>query len=176
MPARVDSQIAFKDVLTLGNAASGVLAIAYAFFPLSYYPLVFLLLAMAFDHLDGLVARRTKKANAFGKELDSLTDVVSFAAAPVVLMMANYPHDVLLLLSAVVFVCAGVLRLALYNTQKERGVYFGLPIPFAALFVVLSFYGSYYHVIPRYADFAMLWLAAFLMLSRYRIRKPGYSK
>ena len=160
-----------KDYLTLANATSGLMAILFALFPVSLAPFYFIVFAMFFDYMDGKVARRMKKADAFGKQLDSLADGVSFAAAPAVLVLVNNFNDVLAIAGGVVYACAGLIRLANYNLQKEKKVYFGLPIPAAAFGVVSVFYLSYYSFLPYFTGWLALYAASALMLSRFKLKK-----
>jgi CDP-diacylglycerol--serine O-phosphatidyltransferase len=88
------------------------------------------LLAAVFDMLDGRVARMTRTQSAFGLQLDSLADVVSFGVAPAVLMY-NWSLKQMPTLGLVIsflFVAAGAVRLARFNVcgitniqQKTRG-------------------------------------------------------
>lgn len=102
-----------------------------------------ILSAIILDMLDGAVARLTNSVSEFGKELDSLGDIVSFGVGPSVLMYTAYiqaePAGETLIdptgsMLAIVFVICGALRLARYNVyQSTRRDYFvGLPIPAAA--------------------------------------------
>jgi CDP-diacylglycerol--serine O-phosphatidyltransferase len=138
-------------LLTLGNAVCGFAAIAYAikldpdnpgtdYVALSGW-LIFA--AMAFDALDGYVARLSKVVSKFGAELDSLCDAISFGAAPAFLIMRMGPswsepflHRALAGIAALYMVCA-LLRLARFNvetlTDPAGGKRFrGLPSPGAA--------------------------------------------
>ncbi|MFH0971103.1 MAG: CDP-alcohol phosphatidyltransferase family protein, partial [Candidatus Micrarchaeota archaeon] len=111
-----------KDFLTLANGASGFLAIYYA---LTYNPnaaIVFVVISAVFDYFDGKVARETGE-DEFGKQLDSLADAISFGAAPAAIVLsANF--GMLSLVFAICYVCSGLVRLAAFNLQKEKGVYF----------------------------------------------------
>jgi CDP-diacylglycerol--serine O-phosphatidyltransferase len=102
---------------------------------------VFLVYAMLFDVLDGRVARLTRTQSAFGVQLDSLADVVSFGLAPALLVYkwALYRYPFAGSLTAFVFVAAGAVRLARFNvlsmnhSARASGKYtMGLPIPPAA--------------------------------------------
>jgi CDP-diacylglycerol--serine O-phosphatidyltransferase len=155
-----------KDYLTLGNAASGFLAVVLAF-PYGYFAsAALILLAVVFDVLDGMIARKTKSHDEFGKQLDSLADAVSFAAAPAVVISLYYGLDLLVVLASLFFVFCGILRLAKFNIQKQNGFYYGLPSPLAALVVMAFAWLNYY------AALFLLFLAGFLMLSRFKNRKP----
>ena len=108
-----------------------------------------ILIAMVFDILDGFVARMTHSVSDFGKELDSLCDVVSFGVAPAVLVfMAYLPADAHLPLSprmesvigmtgsyvAILYVICAAWRLARFNVYHagQSDSFVGLPSPAAA--------------------------------------------
>jgi CDP-diacylglycerol--serine O-phosphatidyltransferase len=99
--------------------------------------------AMFFDMLDGRVARATKTESAFGLQLDSLADLVSFGAAPALLIYCWTLSrlGVLGMFAAFAFVACGAIRLARFNVlsmdasgaPKAPPKYIvGLPIPGAA--------------------------------------------
>ncbi|QDE88706.1 CDP-diacylglycerol--serine O-phosphatidyltransferase [Myxococcus xanthus] len=97
--------------------------------------------AMFFDGFDGRVARLTKTQSDFGVQLDSLADVISFGAAPSLLVYkwALEPLGFMGLFIAFSFAACGALRLARFNVLAARnphgggGSFFvGLPIPVAA--------------------------------------------
>jgi len=96
--------------------------------------------AMVLDALDGRVARMTRTQSAFGAEYDSLSDMVSFGAAPALVMYewALKGMDKLGWLAAFVYVAGAALRLARFNTMLEvadKRWFTGLPSPSAAALV-----------------------------------------
>lgn len=106
-----------------------------------YQAAVAILFAMFFDGFDGRVARLTKTQSDFGVQLDSLADVVSFGAAPALLVYkwALEPLGFLGLFLSFTFAACGALRLARFNVLAMRnphgggGSFFvGMPIPLAA--------------------------------------------
>lgn len=106
-----------------------------------YQAALAILFAMFFDGCDGRVARLTKTQSDFGVQLDSLADVVSFGAAPALLVYkwALAPLGFLGLFISFTFAACGALRLARFNVLAARnphgggGNFFvGLPIPLAA--------------------------------------------
>lgn len=106
-----------------------------------YQAALAILFAMFFDGFDGRVARLTKTQSDFGMQLDSLADVVSFGAAPALLVYkwALAPLGFLGLFISFAFAACGALRLARFNVLAMRnphgggGNFFvGLPIPLAA--------------------------------------------
>src|ERR671918_2595206 len=142
------------DLLTLANASCGTLSI---FFCLSYIAderspwlwaaFVLPVFALAFDALDGYVARLDSRRQSWlGADLDSLADIVSFGVAPAVLGYTLGLRGLWDVLFLTYFVCCGISRLARFNvtsasltnaaTGKVR--YFeGTPIPTSILLVML---------------------------------------
>jgi len=96
--------------------------------------------AMLLDTVDGRVARMTKTQSAFGAEYDSLADMVSFGAAPALVMYEWVLQDMDKLgwVAAFVFCAGAALRLARFNTMLEvadKRWFTGLPSPAAAALV-----------------------------------------
>jgi len=86
-----------------------------------YRAAVLLIFAMFFDLMDGRVARLTKTQSAFGLQLDSLADVVSFGVAPALLVHQWVLHrqPVLGLLASFSFVACAAIRLARFNVLSS---------------------------------------------------------
>lgn len=112
-----------------------------------YQAALLIIFAMFFDGIDGRVARLTRTQSAFGVQIDSLADVVSFGAAPAVLVYRWSLESLgtLGLLGAFTFTACGAIRLARFNvlstsrdgTPQKPGKYIaGLPIPGAAALLV----------------------------------------
>jgi len=96
--------------------------------------------AMVLDSLDGRVARLTRTQSAFGAEYDSLTDMVSFGAAPALVMYEWALRDLGRIgwIAAFVYCAGAALRLARFNTQlavADKRWFTGLPSPAAAALV-----------------------------------------
>lgn len=143
--------------------------------------------AILFDMLDGTVARLTHSVSEFGKELDSLCDLVSFGVAPAVLVFSVYlqhaPQEGSFVgktgaFVAIIFVICTALRLARYNTYQSemRESFVGLPSPAAgatvASFVLfLRFFGFFKSNFEYYAVGALTLLMAGLMVSTVRYPK-----
>ena len=140
------------NLFTAGNLACGFFALTWIF---KYDPKVhdfepiwtairLILAAFAFDFFDGRVARLAKKESPFGREFDSLADIVSFGVAPAFLVYRIILPDFVKtgwVVAAVYVVCGGI-RLARFNVlsqlggKKNSGEFIGLPIPSAAALVV----------------------------------------
>jgi CDP-diacylglycerol--serine O-phosphatidyltransferase len=99
--------------------------------------------AMVLDSLDGRVARMTNTQSTFGEQMDSLSDMVSFGAAPALVMYEWALKDMGKLgwLAAFVYCASAALRLARFNTNLsvvDKRFFQGLPSPAAAA-VVMGF-------------------------------------
>ena len=143
------------DFFTLGNAACGMGAIFFAMLymasrqPFHFFAAAALApAAFIFDVLDGRIARARHQHSALGRELDSLSDVISFGAAPAALGFAAGLQGGWDAAALIYFVCCGVSRLARYNVTAEtlsegadKVKYFeGTPIPTSVLLTgVLAF-------------------------------------
>jgi CDP-diacylglycerol--serine O-phosphatidyltransferase len=97
--------------------------------------------AMVLDSLDGRVARMTNTQSTFGEQMDSLSDMVSFGAAPalIVYVWALKPMAKLGWIAAFVYCACAALRLARFNTNLtvvDKRFFQGLPSPAAAALVV----------------------------------------
>ncbi len=97
--------------------------------------------AMVLDSLDGRVARMTNTQSAFGEQMDSLSDMVSFGAAPALIVYewALRGLGKLGWIAAFVYCAGAALRLARFNTNLavvDKRFFQGLPSPAAAALVV----------------------------------------
>jgi CDP-diacylglycerol---serine O-phosphatidyltransferase len=108
-----------------------------------YRASLLIIFALFFDMLDGRVARMTKTQSAFGLQIDSLADVVSFGVAPAILVFnwSLKQLPVAGLIVSFIFCAAGAVRLARFNVlsmgeagkpQKPGKYIVGLPVPGAA--------------------------------------------
>ena len=146
------------DFFTLGNAACGVGAILLAMLYVGSQSTTHFLLAaalapaaFAFDVLDGRIARARHQHSALGRELDSLSDVISFGVAPAALAFAAGMQGGWDVAALVYFVCCGVSRLARYNVTAEtlsgggdKVKYFeGTPIPTSVVLTAVLAYAAW---------------------------------
>jgi CDP-diacylglycerol--serine O-phosphatidyltransferase len=127
-------------LFTVLNMFSGFMSIIHASRGEFVQACWFIVLAAGFDALDGIMARITKSTSEFGVEIDSLSDVVSFGAAPAFLVYQfalNAFGGFGILLSSLLMVFAG-LRLARFNVQLvgfDKDHFVGLPVPASAMTV-----------------------------------------
>ncbi|MDE6267657.1 MAG: CDP-diacylglycerol--serine O-phosphatidyltransferase [Muribaculaceae bacterium] len=136
------------NTITTCNLLSGCIAIIFSFslFEISSglegwkWVMIFIGMAAVFDFCDGLAARTLKAYSDIGKELDSLSDLVSFGVAPAMLMFnlisSLYPASPLRFL-ALLIPAMGALRLARFNVDdRQTSTFIGLPIPANAIFFI----------------------------------------
>lgn len=152
--------------------------------PQLYQAALAIFFAIFFDAFDGRVARMTKTQSDFGVQLDSLADVVSFGAAPALLVYkwALAPLGFLGFFVSFAFVACGALRLARFNVLAQRGdkgasrFFTGLPIPLAAgaiVSLVIAHYRTFRDATSaadRIPIAVVVALLAFLMVSTVRYR------
>ncbi len=167
------------NILTLAGVCLGISSIKFALDLNFKMAVIFIILAAILDALDGRIARLIKGTSDFGKELDSLTDFVSFGIAPVFIIyfweLNNYGKlgwAVTLLYS----VCC-VLRLARFNLTKyeneeawKQNYFEGVPSPIGALLILsplvlelsdLDFFINKTYFVPIFTL-----IVAFLLISK----------
>jgi len=165
--------------LTGLSLAGGFVAIIFSLESHFTYASWAIILSVIFDGLDGQIARRNPVPSEFGKQLDSLVDVVSFGIAPSILgYIFVYRHFSYLAISALfIYLVCSVTRLAKYNiTPKEEltSYFYGLPTTASGGLVasfILIFRRRETEVLPQFVPAAFLLivlLLAFLMVSRVR--------
>lgn len=130
------------NLLTLSALFFGFYAILQAINQDFEKACVAVFVAMVLDSLDGRVARMTKTQSAFGAELDSLSDMVSFGVAPAIIMyewaISAIAYRQIGMVAAFVYCACAALRLARFNVQInviDKRFFSGLPSPAAAALV-----------------------------------------
>ncbi len=112
---------------------------------------IFLIVAGLCDLFDGFIARKTERTDTeklFGKELDTITDAVSFCAVPSIIVYSQISAVWYGLLICAFYILCGVIRLSHFNStaepDKPLNYYTGLPVTYVALIlpVVLLFDSS----------------------------------
>ncbi len=154
--------VTIPSLFTIGNITCGFFSILASIEGDFNFAGILILVAMLFDAFDGRVARMLHAESAFGVEMDSLADLISFCTAPAFLIyfiaLKDTPFGAPI---AFIFMLFGAIRLAKFNVLANSGKgskkYFsGLPTPAAAAVLVtlaLSYYNalileSTKHVLP----------------------------
>jgi len=181
-------------IFTAGNIAAGYYAISQAIQGSASAPFHFdnaakaIGFAVLFDGLDGNIARMTNTVSDFGRELDSLADVITFGVAPAILAWMWGCHQIpelwqpdlrrkIIQFGAIVtflFLIAGATRLARFNITKNpqpknpgrpgRKYFVGMPIPAGAGMIAATVHFGDGAPIDRWWQSA-LWLVFLLLIS-----------
>lgn len=169
-------------LFTVANLFCGYSCVVYATRADFDSAALFIAVAMVLDALDGYLARLTNSSTAFGVELDSLADVVSFGIAPSVLAFTwgLWPLQRLGWGVGFLFVAGAAMRLARFNVQakttsatSDKRYFVGMPSPAAAGVIASTVYLWPYGLQDRQSALpaiAMVLLPAFLMVSTVRFR------
>lgn len=161
------------NTITLLNLLSGCLACIFSFrqedmiagFTGFEWVYIFIGAAAVFDFWDGAAARLLHKPSPIGKELDSLSDLVSFGLAPALLvfnLMSTVPGHIAWMPYLALFIpMMGALRLAIFNVDDSQATSFrGLPIPANAIFWI-GFSGW----VHRYSLYPGDWVVVILIFA-----------
>jgi CDP-diacylglycerol--serine O-phosphatidyltransferase len=159
------------NVVTLSNLILGVISLWLTMEQQYNESAVAILLAMVMDGLDGRLARRFKVSSDFGKELDSLSDLVSFGVAPALLAYASvlYLFGYAGLAVVIVFALCGAIRLARFNVLNIKTYFIGIPITFAG--PLLTIFVLLVNRMPLYFYPIITIVLAYLMISKIKIPK-----
>lgn len=140
-----------KDYVTLVGTVLGVIALlcagigTRAFVSLGFF---LISITLGTDLLDGYIARKMGTVNEMGKELDSLSDSLTFGISPAILTFQAFrtgdSYDIFIIIGSICFALGAILRLARFNITKGAG-YTGLPTPVSALLMIVFFYGNYFY-------------------------------
>jgi len=165
------------NLFTTGALFSGFYAITAAMNGLFEVAAIAIFIAMVLDGLDGRVARLTNTQSAFGAEYDSMADMISFGAAPALVM---YAWSLSALgkagwVAAFVHAAGAALRLARFNTQlgtQDKRYFQGLPSPAAAAIPAGFIWVAVKYEIPlesiQYIGLGMAVCTGLLMVSNFR--------
>lgn len=169
-------------MFTVGNLFLGIMAIILAVqgavdqhSTFLSYAAILVIIGMLLDGLDGRMARMLNAASEFGKELDSLSDIVTFGVAPAIIMylVILQSYGVWGIIITALFPICGALRLARFSVQDSApGFFTGLPITAAG--GVLATLALYHEVfVEMLLPMGMVALS-FLMVSN--IQYPNFKK
>ena len=175
------------NLISMASLFLGFLSILNSFIDNYLLACYFIFIAAILDSLDGAVARALGVSSDFGKELDSLVDLVSFCLAPSILVYILYSQDMPGISGEVIAfapLLLGVIRLAQFNVSDSDGVsYFkGLPTTFNAIFIcsLIMYVDSVKLVDPQYSDprllLPIIMTSSFLMVTKVRYSKISFSK
>lgn len=162
------------NMFTLSNLALGILAIISIFYRHFEISALLIIVAGFLDRMDGKLARKFDVTSDFGKELDSLCDLISFGVAPAILMWnINFMQSGALgIIITVLFSVAGATRLARYNIAEFEGVYIGIPITLCGgIVALLSLYSTRYTMNLSLVMLTMLFLSYAMVSKKIKLKK-----
>jgi CDP-diacylglycerol--serine O-phosphatidyltransferase len=165
-------------LFTVGNLLCGFSSLVWASMGFLGWAALLIIFAGILDMLDGRIARLTKTTSDFGREFDSLADVVSFGIAPAFLAYhwALTPLQRVGWLIAFLYVVCAAMRLARFNIQSQvadKRYFAGLPVPGAAAAVATTAYAFPEPASQPWVSGllgVLVVIAASLMISRLRYR------
>ena len=178
------SRVILPNILTLIGVCIGLTSIKFAFDGKFELSIIAVIVAGIIDGLDGRIARLIQGTSKVGKELDSLTDVISFGVAPAFIMYFWSMSEIGRLgwLISLIYVVCVALRLARFNVNSEaepswRDNFFeGIPSPAGGVLVLMPLiysYSEFQFFKPNYQIFVP---ALFILISILLISKiPTYS-
>jgi CDP-diacylglycerol--serine O-phosphatidyltransferase len=154
-----------------------------------------IIIAAVIDFLDGFVARLLKATSEMGKQLDSLSDVVSFGVAPSVivyqLLKFSFAREengldvpILFLVPALILACAAAYRLAKFNLDATQKYSFkGVPVPAVGLLIAsfplilhFNFINSVNNIIiNKWFLYVAIIVLSYLMVSNHRMMSLKFS-
>lgn len=166
---KIKSQIA--NTITLMNLSLGGFAILFTIKGQLNLSLLLIFIAALLDRFDGMAARKLNHESELGKQLDSMSDIISFGVAPALLMFQGILGEFGApgAFFTILYIACGAVRLARFNISTNNGYFTGLPITVAGCLLTVSFFGIG-HLPPQ---FFMYWtlLLAFLMISPFKLKK-----
>ena len=174
----IQSFIAISDIISLLNMSSGFLSIVNSINNNFEIAAIFMIFAIMFDSVDGWVARKFNRNDylGFGKNIDSLSDVVSFGVAPAVFLYTTFKAtsnnlQAIVILASLIIVICGVLRLTRYNVIADHintPGFIGFPIPGIAIILATFYLSGFYNI---YFAVILCILISLLMISNVHYPK-----
>ena len=175
---KISSFFALSDVVSLLNMLCGFFSIIANFNGKFYIAAVLIICSIVFDSVDGWVARKINRNDefGFGKNIDSLSDAVSFGASPAIFLycisktIADSPTIAVVLIAAFMVVC-GILRLTRYNAINDyisfEG-FIGFPIPGIAIILVSYYFTGLFNI---YVAMVLMAIISIFMISNLKYKK-----
>ena len=178
------SRIILPNILTLIGVCIGLSSIKFAFDGKFELSIIAVIVAGIIDGLDGRIARLIQGTSKVGKELDSLTDVISFGVAPAFIMYFWSMSEIGRLgwLISLIYVVCVALRLARFNVNSEakpswRDNFFeGIPSPAGGILVLMPLIYSFSEIQFFKPNYQIVVPALFILIAILLISKvPTYS-
>jgi CDP-diacylglycerol--serine O-phosphatidyltransferase len=168
------------NLLTFINLSLGIIALLFSIKDELIQASLLVMVAALTDRFDGKVARMLDSTSELGKELDSLSDLISFGVAPIIIAwkISFINLGIIGYLLTVLFPMAGAYRLARYNITTFNNVFCGVPITLAGAFLsIINLYNSFSVMRKSYTNVNTIVVAviivmlSYLMISKIQIKK-----
>ncbi|RLQ98144.1 CDP-diacylglycerol--serine O-phosphatidyltransferase [Falsibacillus albus] len=159
------------NLLTLTNLSLGGFAIIAATQGQLSLSVILIFVAALTDRFDGMVARKLNIESELGKQLDSMSDVISFGVAPALLLYQGILKDFGFpgIFFTVLYIACGAFRLARFNITESNGYFTGLPITAAGCLATLGY--LFNAVLPSHLYLFIIIALSFLMISSFTLKK-----
>jgi CDP-diacylglycerol--serine O-phosphatidyltransferase len=166
---RIKGQTA--NILTVLNLTLGILGIYFLIEGDLKRCFFAIFIASFIDRFDGLVARKLQIESELGKQLDSLSDLISFGVVPAFLLYQSTLNEFGLsgILFTIIFIVCGAIRLARFNIVEFSGHYTGIPITVAGCLLAVSYLTN--EIIPSQIFMFLIIILSFLMISTIEVKK-----
>jgi CDP-diacylglycerol--serine O-phosphatidyltransferase len=166
---KLKSQIA--NLITLTNLSLGGFAIIFGINGNLRLSLLLIFIAALADRFDGMVARKFNIESELGKQLDSMSDIISFGVAPALLLYQGILHEFggPGAFFTVFYIGCGAFRLARFNITESNGYFTGLPITAAGCLATLSYLAVPYF--PAHIFLFIMIILSFLMVASFKLKK-----
>ena len=169
---KIQSFFAISDGISLMNMLCGFISILLAINHNFELSAILMIIAIMFDSVDGWVARKINRNDKlkFGQNIDSLSDAISFGAAPAVflyIISSTIPHNLSILpaIISLLIVACGVLRLTRYNAIADyiqTHDFIGFPIPGIAIILATFYLSGLFNI---YIALILMTIVSLLMIS-----------
>tara|TARA_B110000459_G_scaffold201902_1_gene253667 strand:+ start:87 stop:803 length:717 start_codon:yes stop_codon:yes gene_type:complete len=174
------------NILTSINLLLGWISVYFAFQGNINFAIISILLASFFDYLDGFAARKLNAQSELGAQLDSFADLITFGIAPSIIIynvassseiFKENSLDFFLFVILGLIPLFGAIRLAKFNTIKEKSIFFiGLPIPaFALITISLTWiYVNYNPIISKILNHEIYFLSLVIFFSSLMVSNLNF--
>lgn len=165
------------NTVSLSSIMVGFISIVMAGYGEIRFAASMIILGALFDSLDGVLARRLKVMSQIGKEIDSLSDVITFGVAPAYLLYQGTLYkfgNLGIFVSALIPIFA-TLRLARFNLKPTYRFFEGLPSTFVGLSIALL-QGYYIHYFSPMFYLLFALALSMLMITKFKYSKPALNK
>jgi len=159
------------NVLTLANLGLGGFAIIAGLNGQLHLSLLLIFIAALADRFDGMAARKLQIESELGKQLDSMSDIISFGVAPALLLYQGILHLFGFpgVFFTIFYIGCGAFRLARFNITESNGYFTGLPITAAGCLLTLSYLAVPY--LPPYSFLFVILILSLMMIATFTLRK-----